>query len=771
MTCKFECSDPKCQVKKFFDFNTKRGRQRLGSKEKQPPESENIKRCLYGFDKNNHSKGKGKRYSTNQCRAVRAAYEALKRNHKGRRLIDSRRGVVLADEVGIGKTFEALATAALLWRDKTGGDIKKRYRILLLVPSMELQKKWHIKNSNDNRDESEDIAQGTKFEIFFDRITLDAPRSDFGNQRGLQIVSLTHRKLGKIISVPKKNKNRKRKPLGDNSFRDLDLIIVDEAHHLRGGRKLAKSLETLLNVQKRPKDVRLIFLTATPFQVEHISELTRLLSFLDYAHLPNRVPYLKNRKSEGNTRDDCFSVDKESEWLKTNKFFKKKRTDHLKKYGFKSAVEAICFGLARLKQEAEKSLDCQNCDKRLRTYYHFLDKDIDKNKKTRGRTTDGQKPHANPYREKQSTVQKWRLELMPAVTPSCARMAKLEDKYFKLDEDYEEGLDNYLREFIIRNRKKSLNNILPEKCFFVGSCEDRNDETTGQTAVNQETFTNQDFVKRYLDNRRELVGEPKGKKKASGENDDLSFREVLGSATKTGGYHSKYLRLASTLTVKNRDAAQTEDRSSTPSWDAPKMMLLLDILKKRNVIPENAKCARKKAVIFFESVAGSLQLVKKRLKEILKSKTKLGCKLKDLAQLSGDTPSKKTRDKRRTRSEVIRDFNVKNKHPYILLCSKVSSEGIDLHKACNIVIHYDMHWNPTVLDQRTGRVYRDLKTAREVSVYKLALSHSYDKCIENAEMQRRRYKDFLLGESTLNKFLEADMKEVCLVTESCKSCR
>lgn len=52
--------------------------------------------------------------------------------------------------------------------------------------------------------------------------------------------------------------------------------------------------------------------------------------------------------------------------------------------------------------------------------------------------------------------------------------------------------------------------------------------------------------------------------------------------------------------------------------------------------------------------------------------------------------------------------------PDVLVCTSVGAEGIDLHRYCRNVIHYDLAWNPAVLEQRTGRVDRiGSKTFRE----------------------------------------------------------
>src|SRR5581483_3860638 len=44
--------------------------------------------------------------------------------------------------------------------------------------------------------------------------------------------------------------------------------------------------------------------------------------------------------------------------------------------------------------------------------------------------------------------------------------------------------------------------------------------------------------------------------------------------------------------------------------------------------------------------------------------------------------------------------------PDILVCTEVGQEGIDLHRHCRHVVHYDLGWNPAAVEQRTGRADR-----------------------------------------------------------------
>jgi len=65
------------------------------------------------------------------------------------------------------------------------------------------------------------------------------------------------------------------------------------------------------------------------------------------------------------------------------------------------------------------------------------------------------------------------------------------------------------------------------------------------------------------------------------------------------------------------------------------------------------------------------------------------------------------------RTRVFNGFNTPLL-PEVLVCTQVGQEGIDLHRHCRHVIHYDLDWNPARIEQRTGRVDRiGSKTFRE----------------------------------------------------------
>jgi superfamily II DNA or RNA helicase len=72
----------------------------------------------------------------------------------------------------------------------------------------------------------------------------------------------------------------------------------------------------------------------------------------------------------------------------------------------------------------------------------------------------------------------------------------------------------------------------------------------------------------------------------------------------------------------------------------------------------------------------------------------------------GDTPPE-------TRDRLAQAFN-SPLFPEILVSSSVMGEGIDLHRFCRHVIHHDGFWNPSALEQQTGRLDR-IRSKAEVN--------------------------------------------------------
>lgn len=94
-----------------------------------------------------------------------------------------------------------------------------------------------------------------------------------------------------------------------------------------------------------------------------------------------------------------------------------------------------------------------------------------------------------------------------------------------------------------------------------------------------------------------------------------------------------------------------------------------------------------------------------------------------------------------------RNFNRRH-NPFVLLVGQVGEEGIDLQEQCRYVIHYDLEWNPARMEQREGRVDR-LNWGRasegHIDVRFLLLKRTYEERIFHTVMQRDQWFQILIG--------------------------
>ncbi|MGH9092067.1 MAG: helicase-related protein [Acidimicrobiales bacterium] len=101
------------------------------------------------------------------------------------------------------------------------------------------------------------------------------------------------------------------------------------------------------------------------------------------------------------------------------------------------------------------------------------------------------------------------------------------------------------------------------------------------------------------------------------------------------------------------------------------------------------------------------------------------------------------------RHRLMRTFNTPF-FPEVLIASSVMAEGVDLHLDCRHVIHHDLDWNPSVLEQRTGRLDRlGSKAERHGStivVYEPYMSGAQDEKMYRVVKDRERWFSVVMGE-------------------------
>jgi hypothetical protein len=88
--------------------------------------------------------------------------------------------------------------------------------------------------------------------------------------------------------------------------------------------------------------------------------------------------------------------------------------------------------------------------------------------------------------------------------------------------------------------------------------------------------------------------------------------------------------------------------------------------------------------------------------------------------------------------------------PEVLVSSSVMGEGIDLHRFCRHVIHHDGYWNPSTLEQQTGRLDRIRCKAEfcrmSIRVYQPFIAGSADEKMFRVVRDRERWFQIVMGQ-------------------------
>lgn len=102
-----------------------------------------------------------------------------------------------------------------------------------------------------------------------------------------------------------------------------------------------------------------------------------------------------------------------------------------------------------------------------------------------------------------------------------------------------------------------------------------------------------------------------------------------------------------------------------------------------------------------------------------------------------------------TRRRLLLAFNTPF-FPEILVASSVLAEGVDLHLNCRHIIHYDLSWNPSTIEQRTGRIDRlgakAERTKQPINVFLPFVAGTHDEKMFRVVTDRERWFQIVMGE-------------------------
>lgn len=111
--------------------------------------------------------------------------------------------------------------------------------------------------------------------------------------------------------------------------------------------------------------------------------------------------------------------------------------------------------------------------------------------------------------------------------------------------------------------------------------------------------------------------------------------------------------------------------------------------------------------------------------------------------------------KQAARSRLMIAFNTPF-FPDVLVCSRVMGEGIDLHRYCRHVIHHDLDWNPSDIEQRTGRVDRlgcKAEGRMPINVFLPYISGTADERQYSVMTEREKWFRIVMGQAEVAKLI------------------
>lgn len=204
---------------------------------------------------------------------------------------------LLADEVGMGKTFQALGVAALLWR------MKPDAKVLVMAPNRDICAHWkreftafarfHYREA-DERVKASGTEQPVPVVESYSRLrelaTAIECRSMQASPANLYLTTIhslsglveaADQQRDKLAMAKKAARDVHERILSALDNQGFDLVIVDEAHYFRnphGGSQRAAAAKEFFGQEQHRIGQRALLLTATPSHT-HIGDVANILGY------------------------------------------------------------------------------------------------------------------------------------------------------------------------------------------------------------------------------------------------------------------------------------------------------------------------------------------------------------------------------------------------------------------------------------------------------------------------------------------------------------
>ena len=671
-----------------------------------------------------------------------------------RKILHSRSGgIIIADGVGLGKTYEALATVAeLLSQGEHGKQRKKRkpFSVLILVPPG-LVTKWASELEEDNflkyiKSWQNSPSRHAVYDTFANDVVVLRRAKDLLDQPGQQRYAQHEFPAGcYIVNI---NLLRQTAKLGRKATQlfktKWDAVIVDEAHHVAGDLTQDK-FHPLLEKAK----TKTILLTATPFQLSPV-ELINLLS-----DTFGGSPHNNGLNSSCELAKEFYYEKHFREYRQiVNGYFRHRQPanqEHCANNLLKVAAQLRKSVSRHLRQRIIRN------PKRDNRQYFFVDKD--------GQTT---QLSANIFELGDEALAR---EL------AKSKLIDLNDRDAKIYLD----VRNRIAEYCTRHKRTFIASALRQLLSSYGQFHRSKLPAIVKEAVPRSGHPKiaalTALVGKIIENQ---ILQSKGNLRGSFEKVLLFSTFVGAGAVETSGNEDDHGTARSIMEAMRPVLQRMLERPSPKEKEGLSRHLITTL---NGFLPpaliENE----------YESMKGVLQRFagSRCAKAILCNQTNINIEKRYLKRQlslivelrphgSDDTEQlRRTQEHRERRFKMLyhrysthdlvarydgatapedRDRHLRGFNspyaPLVMVASSVGQEGIDLQKHCNHVIHFDLEWNPAKLEQREGRVDRQGREAKgPVKVYFLICKNTYDERVLHVMVNRMRWHQLLLPKSKL----------------------
>ena len=523
--------------------------------------------------------------------------------------------LILADEVGLGKTIEA----GIIWMEMVARDKSKT--LLIVCPTKQLGKKWEIELQ-------------TKFQIDARQVDfngLDREYDNFVQSGGSKPFALivTYRSLHRSEKNPKKQDfYNKIEAWDDQQSNVFDLVIFDEAHHLRNQTTETYRVSSFLSAAAKS----ILCVSATPVNNKN-GDLLSLLRFID---------------------EDYFSSQPEFDELIIN--------------------NQPIVRFSNILQQPNPNSDDINELIRLLRGNNIFNKSLYKNK-------------INKILDKNSFIKNHEERV---------KLKKLLEKI------------NLLSPYLTRTRKNQIRDDVPIRRV-----------KTLQVDFNEKEYKFYSIIESYLRQKAKKMDREfhyfalmNMQRRAASclsviSNDiknGISFLDDIEDIEFEENFNKQFDKSLLSIKESLGDDLCNYDFSSNDS-KFNKLMEFIEMEFTRN---------KKSKVLIFAQYKGTLEYLLHKIKN----------KKLSVDVIHGGI---KTDD----RQDIVYNFNSKS-NPQILLASEVGSEGLDMHHNCNIIVNYDLPWNPMKVEQRIGRLDRVGQKSKTIQIVNFRISNTIEARVYSA---------------------------------------